>query len=47
MCVVNVKDDLMNAGAEYVDAEVVRDGNLVASREPEETPRGSTRWKRR
>ena len=37
-CVVNVKDDLVNAGAAYVDAEVVRDGNLVTSREPKDLP---------
>ena len=37
-CVANIKDDLVNAGAEYVDAEVVRDGNLVTSRVPNDLP---------
>lgn len=27
-----IKDDLVNAGAEWVDQEVVRDGNLISSR---------------
>jgi protease I len=30
--------DLRNAGAEWVDAEVVVDGNLVSSRKPEDIP---------
>jgi len=34
----SIKDDLVNAGARYVDAEVVRDGNLVTSRVPEDLP---------
>jgi protease I len=33
-----IKDDLMNAGATYVDAEVVRDGNLITSRKPDDLP---------
>ena len=33
-----IKDDLVNAGAEYLDAEVVEDGNLVTSRTPEDLP---------
>lgn len=33
-CWPSVKDDAVHAGAEYVDAEVVRDGNLVTSRMP-------------
>jgi protease I len=37
-CFVSIKDDLVNAGAEYVDAEVVRDGNLVTSRQPNDLP---------
>ncbi len=37
-CFFSVKDDLVNAGAEYVDAEVVRDGNLVTSRQPNDLP---------
>lgn len=33
-----IKDDLINAGAEWVDAEVVEDGNLVSSRTPADLP---------
>lgn len=33
-----IKDDLTNAGAEWLDAEVVVDGNLVTSRMPEDLP---------
>ena len=33
-----IKDDLKNAGAEYVDEEVVVDGNLVTSRVPQDLP---------
>ena len=33
-----IKDDLVNAGATYVDREVVRDGNLVTSRTPDDLP---------
>ncbi len=33
-----IKDDLVNAGAVYEDAEVIRDGNLVTSRQPEDLP---------
>jgi protease I len=33
-----IKDDLINAGAEWVDAEVVIDGNLVSSRGPNDLP---------
>jgi len=34
-CFYSIKDDLINAGADYVDAEVVRDGNLITSRQPD------------
>jgi deglycase len=34
----SIKDDLVNAGASYVDAEVVRDGNLITSRKPDDLP---------
>jgi protease I len=37
-CVTAIKDDVINAGAEYVDREVVRDGNLVTSRTPNDLP---------
>ncbi|MEZ5403527.1 MAG: type 1 glutamine amidotransferase domain-containing protein [Bryobacteraceae bacterium] len=33
-----IKDDMVNAGAEWVDAEVVVDGNLVTSRKPDDLP---------
>ena len=34
----SVKTDLKNAGANWVDKEVVRDGNLVTSRKPDDIP---------
>lgn len=33
-CFFAIKDDVINAGALYQDAEVVRDGNLITSRQP-------------
>jgi protease I len=33
-----IRDDLVNAGAQWVDEEVVRDGNLVTSRKPDDLP---------
>ena len=33
-----IKDDVINAGALWEDAEVVVDGNLVTSRKPEDLP---------
>lgn len=33
-----IKDDLVHAGAEWVDAEVVVDGNLITSRTPDDLP---------
>jgi protease I len=33
-----IKDDVVNAGAHWVDAEVVVDNNLVTSRKPEDLP---------
>lgn len=33
-----VHDDLRNAGAEFVDAAAVRDGNLITSRTPDDLP---------
>lgn len=33
-----IKDDLINAGATYVDQEVVVDGNLITSRKPDDLP---------
>ncbi len=37
-CFSGIKDDVINAGAHYVDREVVRDGNLITSREPDDLP---------
>jgi protease I len=34
----SLKTDLMNAGANWVDKEVVVDGNLVSSRNPDDIP---------
>ena len=37
-CFKAIKDDLTNAGAHYVDEEVVVDGNLITSRVPTDLP---------
>ncbi len=37
-CFFAIKDDLINAGALYEDAEVVVDRNLVTSRKPDDLP---------
>ena len=37
-CVSAIKDDLMNAGATYINEAVVVDGNLVTSRTPDDLP---------
>jgi protease I len=37
-CFFSIKDDLVNAGARYVDQEVVVDGNLITSRTPGDLP---------
>jgi len=34
----SLKDDLVNAGARWTDAEVVEDGNLISSRKPDDLP---------
>jgi protease I len=34
----SLKTDLKNAGAKWVDQEVVRDKNLVTSRKPDDLP---------
>jgi len=34
----SIKDDVVNAGALWEDAEVIVDGNLVTSRKPEDLP---------
>jgi len=35
---IAIKDDMINAGAKWVDEEVVRDGNLITSRMPSDLP---------
>ena len=37
-CVPSIKDDVVNAGATYLDQEVVKDGNLITSRTPDDLP---------
>lgn len=37
-CFFAIKDDLIHAGAKYVDQEVVVDGNLITSRMPSDLP---------
>lgn len=37
-CFFAIKDDVINAGAKYVDEEVVVDKNLVTSRKPDDLP---------
>ena len=37
-CYFAIKDDVIHAGADYVDAEVVVDRNLVTSRKPDDLP---------
>ena len=34
----SIKDDINHAGATYVDKEVVKDGNLITSRNPNDLP---------
>lgn len=34
----SIKDDLVNAGAEYLDEEVVVSGNIITSRSPYDLP---------
>lgn len=35
---VGIRDDLVNAGAEWVDQAVVQDGNILSSRVPKDLP---------
>lgn len=37
-CVKTIRDDVINAGATYVDEEVTIDGNLITSRTPADLP---------
>jgi protease I len=34
----SIRDDMINAGADYVDSEAVVDGNLITSRVPDDLP---------
>jgi protease I len=33
-----IKDDMVNAGADWLDGEVIQDGNLITSRTPDDLP---------
>ncbi len=37
-CFPSIRDDVANAGATYVDKEVVVDGNVITSRKPDDLP---------
>jgi protease I len=37
-CFRSIKDDVVNAGGNYVDRAVVRDGDLITSRVPDDLP---------
>ena len=37
-CFHSIKDDMVNAGATFVDQEVVVDGNVITSRKPDDLP---------
>src|SRR5690625_1577805 len=37
-CFIRVRDDVKNAGANFLDQEVVVDGNLITSRTPKDEP---------
>jgi len=34
----SIKDDMINAGADWIDKEVVKDGNIITSRNPNDLP---------
>jgi protease I len=34
----SIIQDIKNAGAEFIDQEVVKDGNLISSRSPHDLP---------
>jgi PfpI family intracellular protease len=42
-----IADDVVNAGATYVDEPLVVDGNLITSRVPADLPCSTRRWRRR
>jgi protease I len=37
-CFYSIKDDVVNAGAEWLDQEMVQDGKLITSRTPDDLP---------
>ncbi len=37
-CFLAIRDDVVNAGATFVDQEVVQDGHLITSRTPDDLP---------
>lgn len=37
-CFFAIKDDVINAGAHYVDEETVVDGNIITARKPDDLP---------
>jgi protease I len=37
-CFIAIRDDIKNAGADYVDEQCVVDGNLITSRKPDDLP---------
>jgi protease I len=37
-CFESIRDDVMNAGADYVDADVIVDGGVITSRTPADLP---------
>jgi len=37
-CFMSMRHDLINAGAEYVDQEVIVDGPIITSRKPDDLP---------
>lgn len=43
-CFSAIKDDVINAGATYVDRDVVRDGNLITARKPDDLPAFMRAW---
>jgi len=43
-CFFAIKDDVINAGATYVDRDVVRDGNLITARKPDDLPAFMRTW---
>jgi deglycase len=41
-CFFAIKDDVINAGATYVDEETVVDGNVITARKPDDLPKFTT-----